>query len=273
MSAVLLTEWARLLIDSLVQSGIGHAVISPGSRSTPYAYAALEHPRLVCHSVIDERSAGFFALGQARVTGIPSVLICTSGTAPAHYFPAVVEAAYAHVPLVVLSADRPVSLHYRAAPQTIDQHGLYGKHARGSFDLGLPSDRLEALSALQATVAMAVRLSQAPVPGAVQLNAPADKPLEPARPMSEQDRALKAQVDQLIGRGPTRFAKTEAGVSEAGMAAFIADVETAEHGLIVCGALPAANPAAAASVLEFAELTGFPVLAEAQSQLLLGSWG
>jgi len=92
----LLAEWARLLVGSLVLAGVRHAVVSPGSRSTPLAWAAHRHPELTVHSVLDERSAAFFALGQGRATGRPSLLICTSGTAAANYFPAVVEASLAY---------------------------------------------------------------------------------------------------------------------------------------------------------------------------------
>src|SRR5688572_20290261 len=157
MSAVLLTQWARLLIDALVKSGVKDAVISPGSRSTPFTWAALKHPGLACVSAIDERSAAFFALGQAKLTGRPSLLIATSGSAMAHYCPAFVEASYSHTSLVALTADRPVELQHRAAPQTIAQPGLFGSLVRGSFDLGAPSPMPAQLLALASTVAQAVR--------------------------------------------------------------------------------------------------------------------
>ena len=86
------TQWAAVLLDSLVQAGVRSAVISPGSRSTPLVWAASHTRGLACSCLIDERSAGFFALGQARVSGQPSLLLCTSGTALANYYPAVIEA-------------------------------------------------------------------------------------------------------------------------------------------------------------------------------------
>src|SRR5262249_34214226 len=116
--ANLLTEWAALLMRSFADAGVRDVIISPGSRSTPFVVAALRAQRLRCHSIVDERAAAFFALGQARVTGVPSVLLCTSGTAGAHYFPAIIEATASFVPLIVLTADRPVELADCAAPQT-----------------------------------------------------------------------------------------------------------------------------------------------------------
>src|SRR5690606_13597277 len=102
----------------------------PGSRSTPFVFALLRHPDLRVRDVVDERVAGFVALGVGRATGRPALLVCTSGSAPAHYYPAVIEAAAAHVPLLVLSADRPFEAHGCGANQTVDQQRLFGAHAR-----------------------------------------------------------------------------------------------------------------------------------------------
>src|SRR6188768_3033325 len=121
MMPTLLSEWSRLLLGTLARAGVEHVVLSPGSRSTPFAWAALNEPQLRCHSVWDERAAAFFALGQARVTGRPSLLVCTSGTAAAHYLPAIIEAQITGIPMLVLTADRPHELYECRASQTIDQ--------------------------------------------------------------------------------------------------------------------------------------------------------
>src|SRR5688572_16653763 len=134
----LLTDWATLLLGSFADAGITDVVISPGSRSTPFVIAAARHPRLRCHDSMDERAAAFFALGQARVTGRPSLLICTSGTAAAHYLPAAIEAGLSFTPLVMLTADRPVELQQVGASQTIDQTKMFADHARGFLELGTP---------------------------------------------------------------------------------------------------------------------------------------
>jgi len=270
MSQVLLTQWARLLVDTLVQSGVRDAVISPGSRSTPFTWAALKHPGLTCHSAIDERSAAFFALGQAKLTGRPSLLIATSGSAMAHYCPALVEASYSFTPLLALTADRPVELQHRAAPHTIDQAGLFGGLVRGAFDLGAPGASAQELSALTATLAQAVRLAAGPLPGAVHLNAPAQKPLEPLAATDAAGAELEARVSALIARGPTRFGSEPAGVDAASLDAVVRDLAQAERGLIVCGALPPGHARAAAALLELARATGLPLIAEVPSQLVLG---
>jgi 2-succinyl-5-enolpyruvyl-6-hydroxy-3-cyclohexene-1-carboxylate synthase len=269
MSAVLLTEWARLLIDSLVQSGVQNVVVSPGSRSTPFTWAALEHPGLRARSVIDERSAAFVALGQARVTAAPSLLIATSGSAPAHYLPAIVEAAYSHVPIIVLSADRPSELLYRDAPQTIDQRQLFGSMLRGSFALGNPEAHDSALRALQSTAAQAVRLALEPDPGPVHINAPARKPLAPASRAECSTDSVSTSVTQLIERGPTRFSPARWPSSPSLVQAY-SDAQRARRGVIACGALPAADPEAPGALLELARVTRFPIFAEAPSQLLFG---
>jgi len=270
MSAVLLTQWARLLVDTLVQSGVRDAVISPGSRSTPFTWAALQHPGLSCHSAIDERSAAFFALGQAKLTGRPSLLIATSGSAMAHYCPAFVEASYSFTPLLALTADRPVELQHRAAPQTIDQAGLFGRLVRAAFDLGAPGASAQQLGALVATLAQAVRLSQGPLPGPVHLNAPAQKPLEPVSVTDAAGTQIEAAVSALIARGPTRFSGEPTHDAAASVDAVAQDLARAARGLIVCGALAPGHGRAARAVLGLAHATGFPLIAEVPSQLVLG---
>ena len=128
------------LVDEWVRLGVAHAVVSPGSRSTPMAIALASHPKIALHIFHDERSASFAALGIGLHSGIPSVLLCTSGTAAAQFFAAVIEANYAHVPLLVCTADRPPELQGVGAPQTINQTHLYGTFVRKFIDAGLADD-------------------------------------------------------------------------------------------------------------------------------------
>src|SRR5215472_16217974 len=125
-------------VAELVRSGVEHACITPGSRSTPLVLLLASTAGLRAWSHVDERSAAFFALGLARASRRPVVLACTSGTAAANFFPAVIEAHHARVPLIVLTADRPPELRDCASGQTIDQLRLYGGHARWFFDVGTP---------------------------------------------------------------------------------------------------------------------------------------
>ncbi|HMY59804.1 MAG TPA: thiamine pyrophosphate-binding protein, partial [Pseudomonadota bacterium] len=138
MSGDLHSAWARLFAVSLAKAGVRSVVISPGSRSTPLALAFAAQPTLTTHVIVDERVAGFFALGQARASGLPTVLLCTSGTAGAHYLPALIEASQSHIPLVVVTADRPWEDYDCAAAQTIDQVKLFGDVVRHYAELGLP---------------------------------------------------------------------------------------------------------------------------------------
>ncbi len=173
------TLWAEALLAAFAAAGVQDVVISPGSRSTPFVLAASRQPGLRCHDIIDERSAAYFALGQARLSDRPTLLLCTSGTAVANYLPAVVEAAMAYVPLLVLSADRPVELVDCGANQTIDQLKIFGNQTRDFIDLGSVDTSQRALRALRRRIAQAVFTASYPTPGAVHLNARAKKPLQP----------------------------------------------------------------------------------------------
>ncbi len=133
--------WAGALVDELARCGVRHVCVSPGSRSAPLALSFAAHPSIQDHSVLDERAAAFFALGLARASRSPVALVCTSGTAAANYLPAVVEAHYSRVPLVLLTADRPPEERECGAGQTIDQTKLYGSYVR--FFNELPAPELE----------------------------------------------------------------------------------------------------------------------------------
>src|ERR687887_2275828 len=125
----------RAFADELARCGLRHACTSPGSRSTPLVLSLVRDPRIRATSHLDERCAGFFALGVAKASGVPAALACTSGTAAANYAPAVIEAYEARVPLLVLTADRPPELREVGAGQTIDQLSLYGSAAKWFFDV------------------------------------------------------------------------------------------------------------------------------------------
>lgn len=265
MSDTTLTEWARLLVGTLAKCGVENVVVSPGSRSTPFAWAALHAERLRCHSLWDERSAGFFALGQARATGRPSALLCTSGSAAAEYFPAVVEASQANLPLVIVTADRPFEAMDASAAQTMNQVELYGRFARRFVELGHPERTRAALDGLVRRVAQAVDASRGPRPGPVHINARARKPLEPLRPQSEADRTLSLAVSERLERGPTQRFEVPPELSGGALEELAQRCKSAKSGLIVCGPLSpvAADPAA---LFALARATGFPLCIEMTSQ-------
>jgi 2-succinyl-5-enolpyruvyl-6-hydroxy-3-cyclohexene-1-carboxylate synthase len=214
MSDNLHVEWARLVMRCFASAGVTELALCPGARSTPLALAAAEEPGLRVTPVIDERSAGFFALGQARATGRPTVVCTTSGSAGTHLFPAVVEAERARVPLITLTADRPWELSAAQANQSFDQHRLFGAHARAYLELGEP--HAAALAHVPRVIAQTVLAALDPIPGAVQLNARFRKPLEPVADSGDQP--WRAALAELLARGapPTHPAVTRP--SPAGLA-------------------------------------------------------
>ncbi|NJO39579.1 MAG: 2-succinyl-5-enolpyruvyl-6-hydroxy-3-cyclohexene-1-carboxylic-acid synthase [Cyanobacteria bacterium RU_5_0] len=171
--------WASILVETLHCLGLTTAVICPGSRSTPLTIAFAQHEPIEAIPVLDERSAAFFALGMARQTGKPTALVCTSGTASANFYPAVIEARASRVPLLVLTADRPPELRDCNAGQTIDQQKLYGSYPNWYGELAVPSIDLPMLAYLRQTLIHAWERTLHPIPGAVHLNLPFRDPLAP----------------------------------------------------------------------------------------------
>jgi 2-succinyl-5-enolpyruvyl-6-hydroxy-3-cyclohexene-1-carboxylate synthase len=167
----------RAFVDELVRCGMRHACTSPGSRSTPLVLSLVRDERLRTHSLIDERSAGFFGLGIAKATGRPVALACTSGTAAANYTPAVIEAHEARVPLVVLTADRPPELREVGAGQAIDQLKLYGDAAKWFFEVGTHEATPERLRWMRTLACRAYWTALLERPGPVHLNFPLREPL------------------------------------------------------------------------------------------------
>jgi 2-succinyl-5-enolpyruvyl-6-hydroxy-3-cyclohexene-1-carboxylate synthase len=265
--AHLLGEWARLLCGTLCAAGVSDLFISPGSRSTPFAWQALHTRGLGCHAVIDERSAAFMALGLARATGRPAALLCTSGSAPAHYFPALIEAALAFLPLLVITADRPFEAQHSGAAQSIDQLKLYGDHVRRYFELGLPDAAHSALVGMRRAVAQAVAIARGPLPGPVHLNARARKPLEPRAAAGDEQSALTLRVGALLAAPLTRHVLPVRAPAAALTRELAQALVAARAGAIVLGPLPPARRAMAGSLAELATALGFPILAEASSQM------
>ena len=146
------------------------AVICPGSRSTPLTIAFANQPQINAIPILDERSAAFFALGRAKKIGVPTVLVCTSGTAGANFYPAVIEAQASSVPLIILTADRPLELRNCHAGQAIDQVKLYGNLPNWQCELAIPEANLDMLRYLRQNIIQAWQQSLFPFPGVVHLN-------------------------------------------------------------------------------------------------------
>ena len=251
--------WCSVLVETLVRTGVRHAVISPGSRSTPLTMALARHPLVRPNPVIDERSAAFFALGIAKRTGGPVVLVCTSGTAGANYFPAVIEAHESGVPLLVITADRPPEMRACASGQTIDQQKLFGDHISFYHELAVPVASETMLRYLRQTVAHAVERARAAA-GPVHLNAPFRDPLPP---IVQGDLAADfAGTDW--GRFFSHLGPEVSSVTTAPLPRFLPDV----HGVIVAGPAQPSEPARYAAIVgEIARKLGWPILADALSPL------
>ena len=259
-------------VARLADLGVTDAVISPGSRSTPLALCFHAHRNFRCWVQLDERSAGFFALGLGRAIGGPAVLVCTSGTAAANYLPAVIEAHHAGVPLVACTADRPPELRGWGEPQTIDQVGLYGPATRWEIDLPV-SDR--------STVAMAPQWAEAAVagatgtdPGPVHLNWPFREPLEPSATVPDGSGRSESRLSPTgtgaTGTGATGTgAEVRAGAAPDGSdgAAELTEIVNAhDRGVVVVGPWPAggldSERAWARAAVDLAAEAGWPVIGE-----------
>ncbi|MCF3648801.1 2-succinyl-5-enolpyruvyl-6-hydroxy-3-cyclohexene-1-carboxylic-acid synthase [Synoicihabitans lomoniglobus] len=246
--------WCSVAVETLHRCGLRHAVVSPGSRSTPLTMALVAHPQIETVPVLDERSAGFFALGLARRTHRAVVLVCTSGSAGAHYLPALIEARESRVPLLVITADRPPEMRDCASGQTIDQHKLFGDYALWYHELAVPEPRLELLGYLRQTLRQAWQRAAA---GPVHLNAPFRDPLPPVA----DDSTAALAIDESF------FAQPEAPTTERGQVKLHQRVTTA-RGIFIAGPAQPADPTAyAAAIGDLARSTGWPILADVLSPL------
>lgn len=213
------------MVASLVQNGVEQVVVSPGSRSTPLAYAFAHTKKLQLFRQIDERSAGFFALGLAKSTAKPVVLLCTSGTAAANYYPAIVEAKYARVPLIVLTADRPHELREVGAPQAINQIGLYGEHVKWSAEFPIPDNAGPTLPFIERHTARAVGIATAAPMGPVHINVPFREP-------------LLVDFTDLPSASFQQSCISELAPSKHGIELLEEVIEKTDRGLLVIGELP-----------------------------------
>lgn len=246
----------RALVDAMARAGLRDVCIAPGARSTPLALVMAHDPRLRVWSHIDERSAAFFALGAARGSRRPTAVVCTSGTAAANFLPAVVEAAQAHVPLLLLTADRPPELRDCGAFQAIDQVKMFGGFAKWFCEVGEASAGLPYFRTLGSR---AVGIAAATPAGPVHLNLPLREPLA-------RDAANALEPDDDGDAPHTALLPTERLPD---LAAAVAALAASPRGIIVCGPYDADTDACAA-VAALAASLGWPILADATAQLRTG---
>lgn len=250
----------RVFVDELARAGVRHAVVAPGSRNAPIAYVLADEGEIKCWSVLDERQAGFFALGIAKSTGTPVAVTCTSGTAAAGLLPAVIEASHAGVPLVLLTADRPPELRDVGAGQAIDQIKLYGDAVRWFVEAGNHPITDETLRHFRALGARAAATASGTDPGPVHINLPLREPLQPrAQELGEVTDSLGAR-----GRaGGAAWVTLSSGRQIGGD--LLETLETAERPLLVVGEQH--RQGLAAAIGEIAARAQIPVFADALSQM------
>ncbi len=255
----------RALVDELQAAGVADVIVCPGSRSTPLALATRAHPGLRVRALLDERSAGFFALGLARASRRPVAVIVTSGTAVANLLPSVVEASLARVPLILLTADRPPELHDRGAPQTIDQVGIFGGFVRWFSQLPLLDGAPETRRHVRSVVGRAVATARSGTAGPVHLNIPFREPLVPASALGP--------IDPPGDRGPRQrpFTDAVAGrsrLAEADLHGLAESLVATVRGLIIAG--PSDAPDLPAALARLAAATGYPIVADPLSGVRCG---
>ena len=259
-------------VDELARVGVRHVCVAPGSRSTPLALTIADHPALRSWVHLDERSAGFFALGMARVLGAPVALLCTSGTAAANFLPAVVEARSAGVPLIVLTADRPPELRDVGAPQTIDQNRLFGAHAKWFVDVALPEATPDLVRYARTLAGRAAALAAAAPAGPVHLNFPFREPLVPVA--AEAPAGLSAGEALAWHGRPDGSPWVSVGDAPPQPAPetlrrLAARLRAARRPLLVCGPQP--DAALAEPLAALARALGAPLLADPLSQTRWGA--
>ncbi|HEU0072622.1 MAG TPA: 2-succinyl-5-enolpyruvyl-6-hydroxy-3-cyclohexene-1-carboxylic-acid synthase [Dehalococcoidia bacterium] len=283
--AEVLGRYVGTFVDELVAAGVENVCLCPGSRSTPLALTFERHPNIKTWMHLDERSCAYFALGMAKASGQPIAILCSSGTAAVNFAPAVVEAFHSHVPLIVLTADRPPELQGLGANQTIDQQNLYGTAVKWFVNMPLP----EASDHMLRYVRMVARRSQViagreGAPGPVHINFPFREPLIPSGhepqarleyQLSEEERAENKRIADEIASG-RRSVRDEVTAIRSGQdpetdalppsrkGSFAWEFELARRPIIVCG--PDSN-VDSPQLMRLTSRFPVPVLADALSGL------
>ena len=272
--------FVRAFVDELARSGISHACLCPGSRSTPLAVLLREHPGIRLWTHLDERSAAFFALGMAKASRKPVAVVATSGSAAVNFAPAVAEAWYARVPLLILTADRPPEMRDVGAIQTIDQIRLYGPHVKWFVDMALPETSADAVRYARTVACRAAAAARSEgTAGPVHINFPFREPLVPDTEAgnSLDPSAAGARVARVAGgMGPADDGRTaylcvrraRRRLDAGHLAGLAAELCATRHGLIVCG--PQDDPDLPPAAVSLAEELRFPILADPLSLVRCG---
>jgi 2-succinyl-5-enolpyruvyl-6-hydroxy-3-cyclohexene-1-carboxylate synthase len=263
------TALASAFAEELARGGLRLAVISPGSRSTPLALALWRQPEIEVKVIVDERSAGFFALGAAQASREPVALLCTSGTALVNYHPAVVEADESGIPLVVLSADRPPELRGIGAGQTIDQIKSFGSSVRWFCEVGTHEADDSGLLHLRSVACRALAAARGEArPGPVHLNLPWREPLAPVPVEGAVTATDPLALNGRDGRPLTAVTHIDLEPSPFLLNEVAGHIGNAIAGVIVAGRQ--LDPELREPLAHLARVSGFPILADPTSQVRCG---
>lgn len=255
--------WASVAVETLARLGLQTVVVCPGSRSTPLTFAFARHPEIEALPILDERSAAFFALGCAKRQHLPVALVCTSGTAGANFYPAVIEAYESNVPLLVFTADRPPEMRDCASGQTIDQQRLYGNFVRHYRELAVPESTPEMLAYFRQSLVSAWGRAIASPRGPIHFNCPFRDPLPPLADGKTEHLATTFDTDRFFAtvQPPTPAIEQTPYLS-------LSQWRECSEGIIIAGAAAPENPEAyCKAVNDLAETLSWPVLAEGLSPL------
>jgi len=263
------TAFASAFVEELARGGVRHAVLSPGSRSTPLALALWRQAEIDVSVILDERSAAFFALGAAQASGTPVAMLCTSGTAAANFHPAICEADESAIPLIAMTADRPPELRGIGAGQTIDQLELYGSSVRWFCEVGTHEADDAGLLHLRATACRALATARGePRPGPVHLNFPLREPLAPVPVEGAVTATDPLALDGRDGRPLTAVTPIDLEPSQFLLDEVAGHIAAAHAGVIVAGRQ--LDRELREPLAHLAQVAGMPILAEPTSQLRCG---
>jgi 2-succinyl-5-enolpyruvyl-6-hydroxy-3-cyclohexene-1-carboxylate synthase len=257
---------ALVMVDELARCGVRHACLAPGSRSAPLAMALAGDDRIALHTVIDERSAAFLALGVAKATGRPAAVLSTSGTAAVNFHPAVVESHHSRVPLIVMTADRPPELRDTGANQTIDQTKLYGQAVRWFTEVGVAGTIADSVPFWRSVAARAFARACGPPAGPVHLNVALRDPLVPGR-SSSPPRIESTELDGRADGAPWHRVVPGRRTVPSGTVEEVSQrLDRATRPLLVGGS----GDFESGALRAVAEKRGIPILAEPTSGLRSG---
>ncbi len=264
--------WAETFINELTSIGVRYACLSPGSRNTPLTLAIASNKKIKSFVHIDERCSAFFALGIAKASNTPVVVVSTSGTATAELYPAIIEAYQQRVPLIICTADRPPELLNTGANQTINQNNLYKNHIRWFVDVGLPEPIPRRVRHIKAIAKRAVFESLLHSKGPVHLNFPFRKPFEPDDFTDEINDDVIKTSELILPDKKKFFEEPERDIiSEKWFKEISRYLLKYKKGLIIAGP-ENYNERFHKSCQELASVLGYPVIADGASQLRFGKF-